>query len=60
MAEALAEAGADIVGVSASLEPNGSEIEKAVTALGRTPRPRPDRVVEVLWRQIAAAVEIDP
>jgi AcrR family transcriptional regulator len=31
-----------------------------VTALGRTPRPRPDRVVEILWRQIAAAVEIDP
>ena len=31
-----------------------------VTALGRTPRPRPDRVVAVLWRQIAAAVEIDP
>jgi len=31
-----------------------------VTALSRTPRPRPDRVVEVLWRQIAAAVEIDP
>jgi AcrR family transcriptional regulator len=30
-----------------------------VTALGRTPRPRPDRIVEVLWRQIAAAVEID-
>lgn len=34
MAEALAEAGADIIGVSASLEP-GSDIEKAVTALGR-------------------------
>ncbi|MBN1933666.1 MAG: SDR family oxidoreductase [Anaerolineae bacterium] len=34
-AEALAEAGADIVGVSATLEP-GSEIEQAVTALGRT------------------------
>ncbi|WP_184021849.1 SDR family oxidoreductase [Haloferula luteola] len=34
MAEGLAEAGADIVGVSASLEP-GSDIEKAVTALGR-------------------------
>ncbi len=34
MAEALAEAGADIVGVSASLEP-GSEIEKAVKGLGR-------------------------
>ncbi len=34
MAEALAEAGADIIGVSASLQP-GSDIEKAVTALGR-------------------------
>ena len=34
MAEALAEAGADIVGVSASLEA-GSEIEQAVQALGR-------------------------
>lgn len=34
MAEALAEAGADIVGVSASLEP-GSAVEQAVTALGR-------------------------
>jgi AcrR family transcriptional regulator len=31
-----------------------------VTALSRTPRPRPDRIVEVLWRQITAAVEIDP
>ena len=31
-----------------------------VTALSRTPRPRPDRIVDVLWRQIAAAVEIDP
>ncbi|GJM33982.1 MAG: 2-deoxy-D-gluconate 3-dehydrogenase [Saprospiraceae bacterium] len=35
MAEALAEAGADIIGVSATLELHGSEIEKAVTALGR-------------------------
>ena len=34
MAEALAEAGADIIGVSASLEP-GSAIEQAVTKLGR-------------------------
>lgn len=34
MAEALAEAGADIVGVSATLEP-GSGVEKAVRALGR-------------------------
>lgn len=31
----LAEAGADIVGVSASLEPQGSAVEKEVRALGR-------------------------
>ncbi|MEP0940529.1 MAG: SDR family oxidoreductase [Rhizobiaceae bacterium] len=36
MAVALAEAGADIIGVSAALEPSGSDIEKAVTALGRS------------------------
>lgn len=35
MAEALAEAGADVIGVSASLEKEGSEVEKAVKALGR-------------------------
>lgn len=35
MAEALAGAGADIIGVSASLEINGSAIEQAVTSLGR-------------------------
>ena len=35
MAEGLAEAGADIIGVSATLETSGSAIEKAVTALGR-------------------------
>lgn len=35
MAEALAAAGADIIGVSASLEPSGSAVEKAVTAMGR-------------------------
>jgi 2-deoxy-D-gluconate 3-dehydrogenase len=34
-AQALAEAGADIVGVSASLESSGSEVEKDVAALGR-------------------------
>lgn len=39
MAVALAEAGADIVGVSAQLEPSGSEIEQEVTALGRSFRP---------------------
>ncbi|MFD2570467.1 SDR family oxidoreductase [Spirosoma soli] len=35
MAVALAEAGADIVGVSASLELQGSAVEQDVTALGR-------------------------
>ena len=36
MAEALAGAGADIIGVSATLEPSGSAIEAAVTGVGRT------------------------
>jgi len=36
MARALAEAGADIIGVSASLEASGSAVEKDVTAAGRT------------------------
>lgn len=36
IAEALAEAGADIIGVSASLEESGSAVEQAVTALGRS------------------------
>ena len=35
MAEALAAAGADIIGVSATLESSGSEAEKRITALGR-------------------------
>lgn len=35
MALALAEAGADIVGVSATLEPEGSDVEKDIVALGR-------------------------
>ena len=35
MAIALAEAGADIIGVSASLEKTGSDVEQAVTFLGR-------------------------
>ncbi len=39
MALAFAEAGADIVGVSASMESEGSEIEREVTALGRQFRP---------------------
>jgi 2-dehydro-3-deoxy-D-gluconate 5-dehydrogenase len=36
MADALAEAGADIIGVSATLEASGSAVEKAVQAHGRT------------------------
>jgi len=36
MALGLAEAGADIVGVSASLELEGSKVEREVTALGRS------------------------
>ncbi len=36
MAEALAEAGADIIGVSATLEESGSAIEAAVTSSGRS------------------------
>jgi 2-deoxy-D-gluconate 3-dehydrogenase len=36
MAEALAQAGADIVGVSLALEAEGSEVERRVTAAGRT------------------------
>ncbi|WP_427170632.1 SDR family oxidoreductase [Arthrobacter sp. 92] len=35
MAEALAAAGADIIGVSATLEPQGSEVAHAVESLGR-------------------------
>ncbi len=35
MAIGLAQAGADVIGVSASLESSGSEVEKAITGLGR-------------------------
>ncbi|MEV0536800.1 SDR family oxidoreductase [Kitasatospora sp. NPDC050463] len=36
MARALAEAGADVIGVSAQLEESGSDVEKDVLAAGRT------------------------
>jgi 2-dehydro-3-deoxy-D-gluconate 5-dehydrogenase len=36
MARGLAEAGADVIGVSANLEADGSEVEKDVTAAGRS------------------------
>ena len=39
MALGLAEAGADIIGVSATLEISGSKVEKEVTALGRNFKP---------------------
>ncbi|MEN6492915.1 MAG: SDR family NAD(P)-dependent oxidoreductase [Thermoguttaceae bacterium] len=39
MALGLAEAGADIIGVSAQLEDDGGEVGKEVTALGRSFRP---------------------
>lgn len=35
MANALAQAGADIIGVSATLDPKGSEVQKDIEALGR-------------------------
>lgn len=35
IAEALASAGADIIGVSASLETSGSDVEKSIEAMGR-------------------------
>lgn len=35
MAVALAEAGADVIGVSRSLEPSGSDVEREVSAAGR-------------------------
>ena len=38
----------------------GAMRQVMVYALTHTPRPRVDRVIEVLWRQVAASVEIDP
>lgn len=35
MAEALAEAGADVIGVSANLELSGSDVEKSITSIGK-------------------------
>ena len=59
MAEGLAEAGADIVGVSASLEP-GSEVEKAVTGMGRSFRAyRCDFSDREAVRAFTAQVEAD-
>ena len=60
MAEALAAAGSDIVGVSATLEQEGSEVSRAVEALGRSFTARTvdftDRAaVTALGRELAAA-----
>lgn len=59
MAEALAGAGADIVGVSASLEP-GSDVERAITATGRTFTPyQCDFADRAAVRAFAAQIEAD-
>ena len=64
MATALAEAGADIIGVSASLESHGSEIEKAITSTGRNFEgiacdfADPDAVVALGERLAARQVDI--
>jgi hypothetical protein len=31
-----------------------------VEALRRAPRPSPEKVIDVLWRQVCASVRIDP
>jgi AcrR family transcriptional regulator len=38
----------------------GAMRQVMVEALGRSPRPAAERVVDVLWRQVAASVGIDP
>ena len=38
----------------------GAMREVMVAALRRSPHPRPERVTEVLWRQVAASVQISP
>ena len=58
MAIALAEAGADIVGVSAQLESEGSDIEREITALGRSFRAyQCDFANRVAVREFARQVE---
>ncbi len=64
MSEALAAAGADIIGVSATLEPAGSEAERRIRALGRqfTALPadlaEPD-AVRALARRLADGPPVD-
>lgn len=64
MTEALAAAGADVIGVSAALEPHGSEAGRRVEALGRsfTPMPadlsNPDSVAD-LARRLADGPAVD-
>jgi 2-deoxy-D-gluconate 3-dehydrogenase len=60
MALALARAGADIVGVSATLEPSGSAVAKQVEACGRTFRGyRVDLADRAEVRALAGRVETD-
>jgi 2-dehydro-3-deoxy-D-gluconate 5-dehydrogenase len=58
MAEALAAAGADVIGVSASLEPSGSEAQRRVVAHGRIFVARPtdlsdEEAVRALGRDLS-------
>lgn len=60
IAEALASAGADIVGVSASLELSGSDVGQAVTAMGRSFRAyQCDFSDRAAVRAFAAQIETD-
>jgi len=64
MAAALAEAGADIIGVSAQLESSGSAVEAAVTAYGRSFRGHACDFADVaavteLGRRLTAEEQVD-
>jgi 2-deoxy-D-gluconate 3-dehydrogenase len=64
MSRALAEAGADIIGVSAQLEDDGSDVQRAVEAAGRSFRGHrvdfADRAaVAALADEVAADVQLD-
>ena len=65
MAEALAEAGADIIGVSASMEAEGSVLERHVRACGReftglaADLGNPQDVRRLACEQMGGAFELD-
>ncbi|MCW1950117.1 MAG: SDR family oxidoreductase [Octadecabacter sp.] len=60
MAEALASAGADIIGVSATLEASGSDVEKSIAAMGRSFKAyKCDFSDRIAVRAFAAQLEAD-